>query len=63
MKPGVTGRGATQDRPDLDATRTENQRLAEQLTQAIDAEAAPASTDAPSRRPCTTSRTKKTSAT
>jgi colicin import membrane protein len=48
---------------DLDAARTENQRLAEQLTQAADAEATPEPADAPSQRPRTTSRTKKTSAT
>jgi colicin import membrane protein len=46
---------------DLDATRTENQRLAEQLTRAADADLAP--TGIPSPRPPTTSRTKKTPAT
>ena len=46
---------------DLDTARTENQRLAEQLTQApgTDADAAPAE---PSPRPRTPSRTRKTSA-
>jgi chromosome segregation ATPase len=48
---------------DLDATRTENQRLAEQLTQATSAEADPEPVDAPSPRPRTPSRAKKTSAT
>jgi len=48
---------------DLDATRTENQRLAEQLTQATNAEADPEPADAPAPRLRTASRTKKTSAT
>jgi colicin import membrane protein len=48
---------------DLDAARTENQRLAEQLTQGSNAEADPAPTGTPSPRPRTASRTKKTSAT
>jgi hypothetical protein len=47
---------------DLDTARTENQRLAEQLTQerSTDADAAPASDPSPRPR---TSRTKKTPAT
>ncbi len=48
---------------DLDAARTENQRLAEQLAQAASTEADPAPTGTPSPRPRTPSRAKKTSAT
>lgn len=47
---------------DLDAARAENQRLAEQLSQATDTGADPEPADAPSPRPRTTSRAKKTSA-
>jgi chromosome segregation ATPase len=49
---------------DLDAARTENQRLAEQLTQATDTEAAhPEPADIPAPRARTASRTKKPPAT
>ena len=48
---------------DLDAARTENQRLAEQLTQAADAEVEPEPADAPAPRTRTPRRAKKTSAT
>jgi colicin import membrane protein len=48
---------------DLDAARAENRRLAEKLAEAINIEADPDPVDAPSPRPRTTSRTKKTSAT
>ena len=48
---------------DLDAARAENQRLAERLTQATDAEAAPEPADTSSPLPRTTSRVKKASAT
>ena len=49
---------------DLDAARTENQRLAEQLTQGTDAEAAdPEPADTPVPRARTASRVKKTAAT
>ena len=47
---------------DLDAARTENQRRTEQLTQAANAEDDPGPANAPSLRPRTTSRAKKTSA-
>ena len=48
-----------QDRPD----RTENQRLAEQLTQTDDAEADTEPAETPAPLPRTTSRAKKTSVT
>jgi hypothetical protein len=48
---------------DLDTARTENQRLAEQVTQATDAEADAAPIGTPSPRPRTASRAKKTPAT
>ncbi len=48
---------------DLDTARTENQRLAEQLTRAASIETDPALTGTTSARPRTPSRTKKTSAT
>ena len=49
---------------DLDAARTENRRLAEQLSHATGAEAsAPEPADAPTPRPRTASRSKKTSVT
>ena len=48
---------------DLDAARTENQRLAEQLTQAANAEADHETADAPAPCSRTASRTKKTPAT
>lgn len=48
---------------DLDAARTENQRLAEQLTQATNAEAGPAPAEVPSRLPRTANHARRTSAT
>ena len=54
---------AERSESDLDAARTENQRLAEQLTQPTDAEADPGPVGAPTPRPRTASRAKKTSAT
>lgn len=46
---------------DLDAARTENQRLAEELARTANAEADPEPADATSPRPRTSSRAKKTS--
>ena len=54
---------AEQAETDLDTARTENQRLAEQLTQAVSTGTDPAPTGATSTRPRTPSRTKKTAAT